>query len=111
MRLTRNAPGPTGAAFGNTSDTDVALLRTALVNLDQSQTKEQFQDRLQILKQAYVDAVHGPGMSRLLPETPVLKSPATTAPSGGGPIDKATFDRLPSGAPFTAPDGSRRIKP
>lgn len=33
------------------------------------------------------------------------------APASGRPISKAQYDALPSGTPFTAPDGSRRIKP
>lgn len=33
------------------------------------------------------------------------------APTTGQPISKAQYDALPSGTPFTAPDGSRRIKP
>ncbi len=40
----------------------------------------------------------------------------TVAPYGKGaaagrPISKAQYDALPSGTPFTAPDGSQRIKP
>jgi hypothetical protein len=93
----QRAASPTGAAFGNTSDTDMAILRTALVNLDQSQTKEQFRDRLQILKQAYVDAVHGPGMSRLLPEAQVLKKP-----------EPPSAREWKSGDIVDYPDGSQR---
>lgn len=33
------------------------------------------------------------------------------APASGRPISKAQYDALPSGSTFTAPDGSRRIKP
>jgi hypothetical protein len=33
------------------------------------------------------------------------------APASGRPISKAQYDALPSGTPFTAPDGSRRTKP
>jgi hypothetical protein len=33
------------------------------------------------------------------------------APASGRPISKAQYDALPSGTPFTAPDGSRRVKP
>jgi hypothetical protein len=33
------------------------------------------------------------------------------APASGRPISKAQYDALPSGTPFTAPDGSQRIKP
>jgi hypothetical protein len=34
-----------------------------------------------------------------------------TEVASGRPISKAQYDALPSGTPFTAPDGSRRIKP
>jgi len=34
-----------------------------------------------------------------------------SAPTSGRPISKAQYDALPSGTPFTAPDGSRRVKP
>ena len=78
----QRAASPTGAAMGNTSDADLAVLRTSLVNLDQSQTKEQFKERLQTLKNAYIDAVHGPGMSRLLPESGGLRASNAT-PSAG----------------------------
>lgn len=36
--------------------------------------------------------------------------PIAAAPAGR-PISKAQYDALPSGTPFTAPDGSRRVKP
>jgi hypothetical protein len=37
--------------------------------------------------------------------------PNAKAPTAGRPISKAQYDALPSGTPFTAPDGSQRIKP
>jgi hypothetical protein len=37
--------------------------------------------------------------------------PYAAAPAAGRPISKAQYDALPSGTPFTAPDGSQRIKP
>jgi hypothetical protein len=33
------------------------------------------------------------------------------SPASGRPISKAQYDALPSGSVFTAPDGSRRVKP
>lgn len=36
---------------------------------------------------------------------------AASAPANGRPISKAQYDALPSGTPFTAPDGSQRVKP
>lgn len=38
-------------------------------------------------------------------------NPTQGATPAGKPISKAQYDALPSGTPFTAPDGSRRIKP
>lgn len=37
--------------------------------------------------------------------------PYAKASTAGRPISKAQYDALPSGTPFTAPDGSQRIKP
>jgi hypothetical protein len=37
--------------------------------------------------------------------------PIAAAPASGRPISKAQYDALPSGTPFTAPDGSQRVKP
>lgn len=39
------------------------------------------------------------------------KAKAAKAAGASGGITKAEFDALPSGSPFTAPDGSQRIKP
>jgi hypothetical protein len=36
---------------------------------------------------------------------------SAAAPAAGRPISKAQYDALPSGTPFTAPDGSQRVKP
>jgi len=36
---------------------------------------------------------------------------STTTPTARGPTSKEEYDALPSGTPFTAPDGSQRVKP
>jgi hypothetical protein len=108
------AASPTGAALGNTTDADMAVLRTALVNLDQSQSEAQFKERLQTLKNAYVDMVHGPGMSRLLPESGGLRA-STAAPSTGGPA-VAPHGGVPTGQyyqgkpVFRMPNGSLKVE-
>lgn len=43
--------------------------------------------------------------------SPYAPKAAAPAPVSGRPISKAQYDALPSGTPFTAPDGSQRIKP
>jgi len=42
---------------------------------------------------------------------PYGKGAGNAAPAAGRPISKAQYDALPSGTPFTAPDGSQRVKP
>ena len=78
------AASPTGAALGNATDADLAILRTAIANLDQSQGKAQFLQRLDRVQQLYIDAVHGPGALRLLPETKVLQPAAPPSPPPTG---------------------------
>lgn len=39
----------------------------------------------------------------------IVERPQRAAPQGGG-ITKEQYDALPSGAPYTAPDGSQRVK-
>lgn len=100
---------PTGAGLGTVSNQEGDRLAAAIANLDQSQTKEQFLFNLRRAKEVYIDLIHGPGTYSKLSDEPVLKVPSMS--SGNQPIDKAAYDRLPSGSPFIAPDGSRRIKP
>lgn len=52
---------PTGGALGNVSDTDMRLLQSAYGSLEQSQSKEQFLQNLQRVRNIYMDIVHGPG--------------------------------------------------
>ena len=111
LNAMRNA-SPTGGALGAVSDQDAALLRNAVSNLEQSQSQGQFLFNLRRLKQQYVDAIHGPGAYSQMTDQPVMPMPSAAPPGGGTVgIDKAAYDKLPSGSPYTAPDGSRRIKP
>lgn len=52
---------PTGGALGNVSDTDMKLLQAAYGSLEQSQSKDQFLQNLQRVRNIYMDIVHGPG--------------------------------------------------
>jgi hypothetical protein len=65
----------TGGALGNVSNAEGDRLAAALSNLDQSQSQEQFLFNLRRAKQAYVEAVHGPGAYSALSDAPVLKVP------------------------------------
>jgi hypothetical protein len=66
---------PTGGALGNVSNAEGDRLAAALSNLDQSQSQGQFLFNLRRAKQAYVDAVHGPGAYSALSDAPALKVP------------------------------------
>ena len=73
---------PTGAALGNVSNAEGDRLAAALSNLDQSQSQDQFLFNLRRAKEAYVDAVHGPGAySKTLSDAPVLKTPSGAPPA------------------------------
>jgi len=52
---------PTGGALGAVSDTEGKLLQSAYGSLEQSQSKEQFLQNLQRVRNIYMDIVHGPG--------------------------------------------------
>jgi hypothetical protein len=58
---------PTGGALGSVTERELALLGASVANLKQSQTEEQFRRNLQMVKNAYLDIVHGPGTR---PEAP-----------------------------------------
>jgi hypothetical protein len=74
---------PTGAALGNVSNAEGDRLAAALSNLDQSQSQDQFLFNLRRAKEAYIDAVHGPGAySKTLSDAPVLKGATIPRPTG-----------------------------
>jgi hypothetical protein len=52
---------PTGAALGNVTEKELALLQATVGNLEQSQTETQFRDNLRRVKNTYLDIIHGPG--------------------------------------------------
>jgi len=52
---------PTGGALGAVSDKEGQLLQSAYGSLEQSQSKEQFLQNLQRVRNIYMDIVHGPG--------------------------------------------------
>ena len=82
------------------TESEVNSLRTALVNLDQSQGKAQFLQRFDRLQQLYIDTVHGPGASKLLPDTRVLKTPEP--PGGGGNATKPAGEIIQNGWRYDA---------
>jgi hypothetical protein len=55
------AASPTGGALGNVSDQEGARLASAYGNLEQSQSRPQFERNLKRVKNIYLDIVHGPG--------------------------------------------------
>ena len=52
---------PTGGALGAINQTEMALLNSALGNLEQSQSGEQFEENLVRLRDIYTQIIHGPG--------------------------------------------------
>jgi hypothetical protein len=52
---------PTGAALGAVSDTENRLLGAAVGDLQQSQSREQFERNLKRVKKIYNEVIHGPG--------------------------------------------------
>lgn len=106
-----NALRQQGGTLGAITEGEHALLAAAIVNLKQSQTEAQFRENLQIVKQQYIDAVHGPGAyNKYLSAQPMPQRPAT----GGGPVkpaDEAAYRALPRGTQYIAPDGTTRTKP
>lgn len=79
--------------------------RAAVVADYQSKTIDQSTARTRI---AEIDK-----RSIMTPELKAIISGLKDTPAAGGPkpISRADYDALPSGARFTAPDGSERIKP
>jgi hypothetical protein len=96
---------PTGGALGNVSNAEGDRLAAALSNLDQSQTQDQFLFNLRRAKEAYIDAVHGPGAYSSLSDKPVMKTPSTAPPpigtvrdgysfKGGNPADPNSWQKV-----------------
>ena len=52
---------PTGGALGQVSERELALLQNSVAALEQSQSKEQFVRNLNIVREKYLDTIHGPG--------------------------------------------------
>ncbi len=85
------AASTTGAALGNVSDKDMDLLKAAIGNLEQSQSKDQLVRNLERVKTIYQQVIHGPqGAQQQAPATaPVTQqqqAPAT-APTTTPPLD------------------------
>lgn len=51
----------TGAAMGNVSDKDMALLENSITNLNLARSPEEVERSLQILEKTYLDVIHGEG--------------------------------------------------
>jgi hypothetical protein len=69
------AGSATGASgFGSLTEQEGQKLQSAIANLKQSQSASQFLENLQIVKQAYIDAVHGPGAYKEMSDAAVLKT-------------------------------------
>jgi hypothetical protein len=98
-----------GGTLGQVTQGEHALLAAAIANLKQSQSEKQFRENLDIVKQHYIDAVHGPGAyNKYL----AARAPAPSAAGGPAkPASEAEYNALPSGTQFVAPDGTTRIKP
>lgn len=60
---------PTGGALGAVTAPELNLLKSALANLDQSQSDDQFRANAKRVRDTYIDTVHGKGTAkRLFPD-------------------------------------------
>jgi hypothetical protein len=55
------ANSPTGGALGSVTERELALLQSTVANLEQSQSSDQFKANLEIVKNQFLDVIHGPG--------------------------------------------------
>ena len=99
-----NALRQQGGTLGAITEGEHALLAAAIVNLKQSQTEEQFRENLAIVKQHYIDAVHGPGAyNKYLSDLAVQKRPAGVSPSSEAAQARTrAADAIARGAPRDA---------
>lgn len=98
----------TGGALGAISDKENIMLQNNLAALSQKQSPEQFRKSLQQIIE-YTDQAK----SRIKSGFDRTYAPFQQQPQQQGaqrPMSKADYDALPSGSPYTAPDGSARTK-
>jgi hypothetical protein len=81
---------PTGGALGQVSERELGFLQSVFGSLDQSQTAEELQYNLELLRYVYNSIVHGEGNHPY--QMPVYGS-ASAAPSGLDPELQADIDK------------------
>ena len=63
LRDAAKAAGATGSGLGQVTERELNILQSSMGSLAQSQGKEQFLRNMKRVRQAYVDAIYGPGAS------------------------------------------------
>lgn len=67
---------PTGGALGAVSAPELNLLQSAIGNLEQSQSKDQFERNVKRVREIYIDTIHGKGTAaKLYGQKPDTKQP------------------------------------
>lgn len=92
---------PTGAALGNVTDREMALLAAVRGNLEQSQSDEQLRRNLIRLHNVTMDVVHGPGQGP-------ARISETTKPVAGIP-NQSNRSVAAAPKPASTPAGAERI--
>ena len=86
---------PTGGALGQVSERELALLQATVASLEQSQSKEQFLQNLDIVEQTFGNVVHGSGgadrFARMTPTQLKAIKPEDIAKMSAAEID--AFER------------------
>jgi hypothetical protein len=101
---------PTGGALGSVTEKEGAMLAAAAGAIDPNAKGEDFTRALDNYERTLLRIIHGPGEGdRIFEETRATATP----PDGNIPTvtDDASYDAIPSGGTFKAPDGTIRKKP
>lgn len=98
---------PTGGALGAIAVQELQMLQSTKVSLDQAQTVDQFISALSRLE----SILDGAQERRQAAYEATYGSPPKFNTGPARPADKASYDALPRGTRYVAPDGSERVKP
>jgi len=91
---------PTGGALGQVAIQELDMLQATLGSLDTAQSEKQLRERLQSVRTHYKNWLKTVGKG----DGEAPQQPADQAPADD------EYAKLPSGAVYTAPDGTRRRK-
>jgi hypothetical protein len=96
---------------GAITEAEGSKATNAMARLDRAQNKEDFESGLNDLRDVVkAGMMRAAAKARGAGKTMAQDAPAAAQPAPGS-ITQEQYEALPSGTPFTAPDGSPRIKP